>query len=214
MKKYAIYNNETYYYQRTLTGDIVRIINSNGYVVGEYIYDAFGNILNIDNLSDISRINPFRYKGYYYDIETNLFLVSSRYYSPELCRWISPDDVEYLDPESVNGLNLYCYYLNNLINYIGPDGHAPKWLRNVLNIGLYIVSAAIAVGVGNSVSGWAGSVGGIAAEVATFSALNNLTNAIYYNYISDGSSASTSNNYRDGYVNRWDRLDYVKEQTR
>ena len=78
MKKYAIYNTETYYYQRTLTGDIVRIINSNGYVVGEYIYDAFGNILNEDTLSNISRINPFRYKGYYYDIETNLYYCKSR----------------------------------------------------------------------------------------------------------------------------------------
>ena len=136
-----------------------------------------------------------------------------RYYSPELCRFIQPDDIEYLDSESVNGLNLYCYCFNNPINYIDPDGHAPKWLRNVLDIGLYIVSAAIAVGVGISVSGGAGPVGGIAAGVETFSALNNLTNAIYYNYISDGSSAMTSNSYRVGYVNRWDRLDYVKEQT-
>ena len=61
--------------------------------------------------------NPLRYKGYYYDSETNLFLVSSRYYSPELCRWISPDDIEYLDPESVNGLNLYCYCFNDPMNY-------------------------------------------------------------------------------------------------
>ena len=48
-----------------------------------------------------------------YDVVTNLFLVASRYYSSELCRWISPDDIEYLDPESVNGLNLYCYCKND-----------------------------------------------------------------------------------------------------
>lgn len=69
------------------------------------------------------------------------------------------------------------------------------------------------MGVGISVSGGAGPIWGIAAGVETFSALNNLTNAIYYNYISDGSSAMNSNSYRDGYVNRWDRLDYAKEQT-
>ena len=50
-------------------------------------------------------------------VETGLFWLSSRYYSPELCRFISPDDVEYLDPESVNGLNLYCYCMNNPVNY-------------------------------------------------------------------------------------------------
>ena len=51
------------------------------------------------------------------------FWLSSRYYSPELCRFISPDDIEYLDPESVNGLNLYCYCYNDPINYYDPSGH-------------------------------------------------------------------------------------------
>lgn len=52
-------------------------------------------------------------------------MVSSRYYSPELYRWISPDVIEYLNSKSINGLNLYCYYKNNLIIYIDPDGHMP-----------------------------------------------------------------------------------------
>ncbi len=69
-----------------------------------------------------------------HDVETELFWVSSRYYSPELCRWISPDSIEYLDPESVNGLNLYCYCLNNPIMYADPDGHMPKWLQNTLKV--------------------------------------------------------------------------------
>ena len=56
-------------------------------------------------------------------VETGLFWLSSRYYSPELCRFISPDDVEYLDPSSVNGLNLYCYCYNDPINYYDPSGH-------------------------------------------------------------------------------------------
>ena len=56
-------------------------------------------------------------------VETEWFWLSSRYYSPELCRFISPDDIEYLDPESINGLNLYCYCLNNPISYADPSGH-------------------------------------------------------------------------------------------
>ena len=51
-------------------------------------------------------------------VETSLFWLSLRYYSPELCRFISPDDVDYLDPTSINGLNLYCYCMNNPVNYI------------------------------------------------------------------------------------------------
>ena len=94
-------------------------------IIGEYEYDGWGKCVekelspekntNIDFF--VLHNNPFRYRGYYYDVETQLFLVSSRYYSPELCRWISPDDIEYLDPESVNGLNLYCYCFNNPVSY-------------------------------------------------------------------------------------------------
>ena len=54
------------------------------------------------------------------------------------------------------------------------------------------------------------------AGIATFSALNNAANAIYYNCISDGlnDEGVTSSSYTEnGYINRWDRLDYVKQQT-
>jgi len=108
-------NNENYYYVRDLTGCIIKIINEEKVIVHEYCYDAYGNIIN--QYGSLSNINSIIYKGYYYDVETNLFLVSSRYYSPELCRWISPDDIEYLDLESVNGLNLYCYCGNDPVNY-------------------------------------------------------------------------------------------------
>ena len=69
-------------------------------------------------------MNPIRYKGYYYDVETGLFFCNSRYYNPEWGRWISPDSIEYLDPKSINGLNLYCYCGNDPVNNVDPSGHA------------------------------------------------------------------------------------------
>ena len=60
-------------------------------------------------------------------VETGLFYCNSRYYNPEWCRWISPDDIVYLDPESVNGLNLYAYCNNDPVNKYDPTGHFP-WL--------------------------------------------------------------------------------------
>ena len=57
------------------------------------------------------------------DVETQLFYCNSRYYSPELCRWISPDSIEYLDPENINGLNLYAYCNNNPVMNYDPTGH-------------------------------------------------------------------------------------------
>ena len=60
---------------------------------------------------------------YYYDEEIELYYCNTRYYSPEIGRWISIDDADYLDPESVSGLNLYCYCMNDPINYCDPSGH-------------------------------------------------------------------------------------------
>ena len=50
-----------------------------------------------------------------------------------------------------------------------------------------------------------------------FGAINNGINAIYYNYISDGKSDLAPDSYSNGgtrYINRWDRLDYTKHQTK
>ena len=105
-------NSNIYYYLKDLTGLILGIYNSDGLIVARYVYDAFGNHKVCDgyynantNDSFIGNINPFRYKSYYYDKETNLFLITSRYYSPELGRFIQPADVSSLNPSSINGLN-------------------------------------------------------------------------------------------------------------
>ena len=128
------YNNKEYYYVRDITGCIEKIIDNNKKDMVLYKYTSYGQVEAYINPSlstseqTIANIlmnnNGFVYKGYYYDVETSLFWISSRYYSPELCRWISPDDIEYLDPESVNGLNLYCYCFNNPISYYDPSGHS------------------------------------------------------------------------------------------
>ena len=91
----------------------------------KYYYTAFGEV-TIENqyplinythqLSDILiENNVLLYKGYCYNVETNLFLVTSRYYSPELVRFIQPADVSSLNSSSINGLNLYNYANNNPI---------------------------------------------------------------------------------------------------
>lgn len=93
---------------------------------------------DVENLDPtfIGNINPFRYKSYYYDKETRLFWLSSRYYSPELCRFISPDDVGYLDPSSINGLNLYAYCNNDPINKFDPSGHSALLIGMLIGFGV------------------------------------------------------------------------------
>ena len=104
-----------YYFQRNLLGDVQAIVNTNGTVVARYLYDAFGNctIASSSTNTAVANANPIRYRGYYYDDDTGLYYCNARYYSPKWRRFISPDDTSYLDPESVNGLNLYCYCGND-----------------------------------------------------------------------------------------------------
>ena len=73
---------------------------------------------------EFAKSNPIRYRGYYYDTETKLYYLNARYYSPEWRRFISPDAAEYIDPETPNGLNLYCYCNNDPVNYADPSGHS------------------------------------------------------------------------------------------
>ena len=117
----------------------------------EYYYDAWGNHKVVDADGDeitdqdnIGNLNPFRYRGYYYDTETGLYFLQTRYYDPEVGRFLNRDSVQYADPETINGLNLYAYCLNNPVEYVDPNGN-------------FILSAfLICVGVGVIVGGTLG----------------------------------------------------------
>ena len=95
-------------------------------------YDAQVN--SITDSSNIALINPFRYRGYYFDTESNLYYLQTRYYDPETGRFISPDHTAYLDPQSFTGLNLYAYCSNNPVMYSDGSGHMPEWLSATLKI--------------------------------------------------------------------------------
>ena len=116
----------TYYFQRNLLGDVVAIFDTNGAMVAKYLYDAWGNctISGETTNTAVAAANPIRYRGYYYDDDTGLYYCNARYYSPRWRRFISPDDTAYLDPETPNGLNLYCYCNNDPVNYADPTGRA------------------------------------------------------------------------------------------
>ena len=76
----------------------------------------------ITDPTHIGVLNPFRYRSYYFDTETGLYFLKTRYYDPEIGRFISIDDISYLDPEIINGLNLYAYCGNNPVMGYDPNG--------------------------------------------------------------------------------------------
>ena len=167
------YNGATpqpYYYRRNLQGDVIAIYDANGTRTVEYAYDAFGKCtVKYSTISDLAYNNPIRYRGYYFDHETGLYYLNARYYNPQWRRFISPDDTAYLDPESVNGLNLYVYCNNDPVNNIDPSGHewynplTWDWGEIVKGVGLIITGVgAIAVGIVTlPYGGWISAVAGI-----------------------------------------------------
>lgn len=107
-------NGIMYYYIKNLQGDIVKIIDQDGTIVASYVYDAWGNILNETGDPIIKTINPFRYRGYIYDIETGLYYLQSRYYDPLTGRFLNPD-IFFDTKTSVLGTNMFTYCDNNPI---------------------------------------------------------------------------------------------------
>lgn len=123
------YAGKTYFYRKDILGNIIALIDTNGSVVVKYSYNAWGyngvsdingNVITDEN--HIGNLNPFRYRGYYYDTETKLYYLKTRYYDPETGRFISQDYIEYIAPNIINGLNLYAYCVNNPIGLCDPSG--------------------------------------------------------------------------------------------
>ena len=76
----------------------------------------------ITTVTALKRYNPFRYRSYYFDVETDLYFLKTRYYDPEIGRFITIDDITYLLPDTINDLNLYAYCGNNPVMNVDPFG--------------------------------------------------------------------------------------------
>ncbi len=135
-----VYNNTLYTYRKNIFGDIIAVYNGTS-KVAEYAYDAYGNCRVITG-SNIGTLNPFRYRGYYFDEDMKLYYLQSRYYDPETGRFINADDVSYLDPETIHGLNLYAYCLNNPVMFIDPTGHEVQWWQWLI-LGIVAVASTV-----------------------------------------------------------------------
>ena len=117
------YNGAKYTYVKNLQGDVIGIINSNGATVVEYKYDAWGNILATTGsmASTLGVTNPFRYRGYYYDTESGWYYLNSRYYDPQVGRFLNADGIIGANG-GIMGYNMFAYCSNNPVVYFDPSG--------------------------------------------------------------------------------------------
>ncbi len=131
---YAAGTFDSYIYGKNLQGDIVAIYNNAGTQVVNYVYYAWGKVVATTGTlaSTIGNYNPLRYRGYYYDTETGLYYVSSRYYDPEIGRWINADS-QLNTSLGVLGCNMFAYCLNNPVNKVDYGGNKPGDLFDTMD---------------------------------------------------------------------------------
>jgi RHS repeat-associated protein len=135
-----------YFYVRNQQGDITKIIDKNRSIVVEYMYDAWGKLLEIDGslASTIGEINPYRYRGYSYDEEIDMYYLNSRFYDANVGRFINADGLMGSVGNPL-GHNMYAYTLNNPVMYSDISGYSPQWIDTLawIGVGLVVVAAVI-----------------------------------------------------------------------
>ena len=126
---------DCYYFVQNLQGDVVALVDSaDGDTVVTYTYDAWGNVLSVGGeLKDtLGKQNPFRYRGYVYDSETKLYYLQSRYYDPEMGRFINAD-VYVSTGQGILGNNMFAYCLNRPVSCADSDGRRTYVINGIGN---------------------------------------------------------------------------------
>jgi len=139
------YNGTTYYYVKNLQGDVTGIADEEGNLIAAYTYNEWGKVVSItgSHAETIGQLNPIRYRGYYYDAETGFYYVSSRYYDPEVGRFISADTTDILGvSDNLYDKNLYAYCDNNPIIRKDATGAVWETVFDIVSLGFSIAEVA------------------------------------------------------------------------
>ena len=137
-------------------GDVSALYTSDGTLVGSYAYDPYGKIISVNpnmeynDTDGILEKNPFRYRGYYLDAETGWYYLNSRYYDPEVKRFINADSTEVLTTQCANLMqyNLFAYCNDNPINKTDEGGNLENWQKVAIGVGVIAVVGVLCVATG------------------------------------------------------------------
>ena len=129
------YNGTAYYYATNLQGDVTATLNSAGTALVQYTYDAWGNIYTTATNEALAEANPLRYRGYVYDTETSWYYLQSRYYDPEVGRFLNADAL-LSTGQGMLGNNMFAYCNNSPTSLKDPNGHFG--ILTLIGIGAFV----------------------------------------------------------------------------
>lgn len=154
------FKGKEYFYERDVSRIIHSIFDIDGNTRVKYKYNAWGKpeIINADGLTEtneLMEINPFMYKGYFYDLESGWYYLKSRYYDPSIGRFINVDG-EIGEIGDIANQNLFAYTGNNPVMFIDEDGNKMKWWHKVL-VGVAVIAVVAVVAAVTVATAGAGS---------------------------------------------------------
>lgn len=206
-----------YYVVCNNRGDVEAIYNSQAELKARYVYDSWGNTISILNANgaeitsdtSIGKINPIRYRGYYYDTETGFYYLQSRYYNPQIGRFLNADNQVSGVGGSVQGYNVFAYCMNSPVNMSDSTGDWPSWAKKVVAaVVIVAVVATVAavtvatVGAGTAIAAVAvGAAKGAAIGFAVGAATGAAGGAISHRISTgswDGAGEATLNGMANG----------------
>ena len=135
---FILNNSATYLYLKNGQGDITAIVGETGEILVRYEYNAWGAVefvvpFGVDPAvtSKLATVSPFTYRGYCYDYDIGMYYLQSRYYDPQICRFINADSTDYLGAtDTVLSYNLFAYCENDGVNNVDPKGTNRFTLRS------------------------------------------------------------------------------------
>ena len=149
-----------YFYLYNGLGDVTGLVDSSNQVVVRYQYNSWGKVTSTQDTSGVSlaTLNPFRYRKYVYDPETGLYCLGSRYYDPEVGRFVNADDTDviFAKPQELYHKNLYVYCDNNPVVRRDLQGYFWETLFDIVSLGTSVVEVCVNPG---DPWNWAGLIG-------------------------------------------------------
>ncbi len=178
---------DTFWFEKNLQGDIVAVYDEDGTKLISYTYDAWGNFTttyhNGCTASNHANLNPFRYRGYYYDSELGMYYLQSRYYDPVIGRFINPDKYIFAG-QGLIGNNMFAYCGNNPVIRLDTTGEAFETVFDIVTLCFSVIDVICNP---TDVGAWIGLVGDVVDLIPFVTGVGEATRALRItDKISDG----------------------------
>ena len=175
----VIFNGIAYAYLYDLQGDVIGLVDNNGTQMVSYTYDAWGKMLSKTGTlaSTLGTIQPFRYRGYALDEETELYYNQSRFYNPSIARFITADTTGVLTAslKSLTEKNLFAYCDNNPVMRKNIDGAFWDTFFDIVSLA---VSVCEVIANPTDPWAWAGLAGDVVDLVPFVTGVGEVTRAV------------------------------------